>query len=70
MEKSLRALEAYRVGIEASRVAMAAASRTEAERAWVLSHLSRPPPNSAPTMALSLDQPLTVDAPTEIVDSL
>ena len=42
-------------------------SRVEAERARVLSYLCQPT-NSAPTMVMCLDQPLTVGAPTDAVE--
>ena len=49
------------------RVAVAAASRIEAERARALSQF---PQNSASTMAMPLDQQVTVDAPTEVAEPL
>ena len=44
-------------------MAVAANSRAEAARARALAH--PPQPNPAPTMAMSLEQPLRVEAPVE-----
>ena len=52
-------------GWVSKRVAVASASRVETEGARALAQ----PPNPTPTMAMSLDQPLTVAAPTNAVET-
>ena len=52
-------------------MAIAAASRAEAEHARALAHLSHPPADSAPMMmAMSLDDTMTLEAPNETVEPL